>query len=54
MPFAGACGANAVMKAPPSTGLTDAIVRELNWIMDTFGVVATCMGAWLKEQAMSK
>ncbi|KAI2501425.1 NAD(P)H-binding protein [Fragilaria crotonensis] len=26
---------NAVMKVPPSTGLTDAIVKEFNWIMDT-------------------
>ena len=45
---------NTVMKVPPSTGLTDAIVREFNWIMDTSGKVANWMGARLKEQAMSK
>ena len=45
---------NAAMNVPPSTGLTDAIVREVTWIVDTSGKVANWMGARLKEQAMSK
>ena len=43
---------NGVMKVPPSTGLTEAIVRELKWTMGTSGKVASWMGARLKDQAM--
>jgi nucleoside-diphosphate-sugar epimerase len=45
---------NAVTNIPSSTGLTDAIVREVTWMAETSTKVATWMSARLKEQAMTK
>ena len=45
---------NAATNAPSSTGLTDAIVREVTWMAETSTKVATWVSARLKEQAMTK
>jgi nucleoside-diphosphate-sugar epimerase len=50
----GTVAINAVTNPPASTGLTDALVRDFTWGVDTAGKVATWTGARLKEQAMKK